>query len=469
MKIDLKSDEVDENEGTKSMNKSSDFIFIVREKHIENDDVKLIKKLWFTGYISFLNMIVNNGTNETLIMYDQNLNLHLSNNNLSVLNEKTFNQIDEEGKMCFAKIDFYENGEIKNIYYPNGLSESNRDTIKEVIELIIPKISVNLFVDNITDFLNSPDPMMLNNLRNLGENNQFENFKKIRYRVAFNNNSSNTIRKLSNDSINETMNNDSDYMNIEQYLSPPLIPSSKLDLREINNISDGLNDSGKQNLTRFSHQSVESDLVKLEGSSKKSSVYTTIDENGLIQSIQQIEETEIKNEDNSDLEEQEINNQIYNEDNQISLKQIEEASLNEKQDIKFNISKLETKTINQINLTEHFINKNLSQNLYNYFDNFDFKLENQQNLTYLRMLEIKDVFIKRNNLIELNPESENKDSNDINVEKRRKLEITKPYYGIKKLTYQKMLYNQNLLGLKLRGNIYSEIDPSLGTANVYLI
>jgi hypothetical protein len=185
-----------------------------------------------------------------------------------------------------------------------------------------------LFVDNITDFLNSPDPMMLNNLRNLGENNQFENFKKIRYRVAFNNNSSNTIRKLSNDSINETMNNDSDYMNIEQYLSPPLIPSSKLDLREISNISDGLNDSGYQNLTRFSHQSVESDLVKLEGSSKKSSVYTTIDENGLIQSIQQIEETEIKNEDNSDLEEQEINNQIYNEDNQISLKQIEEASLN---------------------------------------------------------------------------------------------------------------------------------------------
>ena len=198
----MKSDEVDENEGTKSMNKSSDFIFIIREKHIENDDIKLTKKFWFTGYISFLNMIVKNATNETLIIYDKNLNLHLSNNNLSVLNEKAFNQIDEEGKMCFAKIDFYENGDIKNIYYPNGLSTSNIDIIKEVIELIIPKISQNLFVNNITDFLNSPDPMILNNLRNLSENNQFENFKKIRYRVAFNNNSSNTIRKLSNDSKN---------------------------------------------------------------------------------------------------------------------------------------------------------------------------------------------------------------------------------------------------------------------------
>ena len=39
MKIEMKSDEVDENEGSKSMNQSSDFIFIIKEKHIENDDV----------------------------------------------------------------------------------------------------------------------------------------------------------------------------------------------------------------------------------------------------------------------------------------------------------------------------------------------------------------------------------------------------------------------------------------------
>ena len=469
MKIEMKSDEVDENEGTKAMNKSSDFIFIIREKHIENDDVQLTKKLWFTGYISILNMIVNNGTNETLILYDQNLNLHFSNNNLSVLNEKTFNQVDEEGKMCFAKIDFYENGEVKNIYYPDGLSTSNKDNIKEIIELIIPKISANLFINNITEFLNTPDLMILNNLRNLNENNKKENFKKIRYKVALNNNKSNKNRKLSNDSINEAMNNDTDYMYIEEYLSEPLTPSSKLDLREINNITDGYNDSGNQNLTRFSQQSVESDLVKLEGSSKKSSVYTTIDENGLIQSIQLIEEAEMTNEHNSDFDEQEINNQIYNEDNQIPLETMEEISLNDTPDIKFNISKLGIKTINQINLTEYLFNENLTQNLYNYFDNFDYKLENQQNLTYLRMLEIKDEFIKSNNLIELSPENENKDSNDINLEKRRKLENIKSYYGIKKLIHKRELFNHNLIGLILKGDIYSEIDPSLGTTNVYLI
>ena len=98
------------------------------------------------------------------------------------------------------------------------------------------------------------------------------------------------------------MNNNSGYIYVEEYLSPPLTPSSKIDLREINNISDGHNDSGNQNLTRFSHETIESDLVKLEGSSKKSSVYTNINEDGLIQSIQQIEETEMTNGDSPDLE-----------------------------------------------------------------------------------------------------------------------------------------------------------------------
>ena len=60
------------------------------------------------------------------------------------------------------------------------------------------------------------------------------------------------------------MNNDSDYIHVEKYSSPPLTLSSKLDLHEINNINDGYNDSCNQNLTRFSHENVESDLVKLE-------------------------------------------------------------------------------------------------------------------------------------------------------------------------------------------------------------
>ena len=85
------------------------------------------------------------------------------------------------------------------------------------------------------------------------------------------------------------------------------------------------------------------------------------------------------------------------------------------------------------------------------------------------MLEIKDEFIKSNNLIELSPESENKDSNDINMEKRRKLENIDSYYGIKKLILKKDLFSHNLIGLILRGDIFSEIDPSSGKAFVYYI
>ena len=85
------------------------------------------------------------------------------------------------------------------------------------------------------------------------------------------------------------------------------------------------------------------------------------------------------------------------------------------------------------------------------------------------MLEIKDEFIKSNNLIELSTESENKGSNDINMEKTRKLGNVESYYGIKKLIHKRELFNHNLIGLILKGDIYSEIDPSLGTTKVYLI
>jgi len=55
------------------------------------------------------------------------------------------------------------------------------------------------------------------------------------------------------------------------------------------------------------------------------------------------------------------------------------------------------------------------------------------------------------------------------MERRRKLGNIDSYYGIKKLVYKRGLFKHNLIGLKLKGDIYSEIDPSLGTTNVYLI
>ncbi len=93
-----------------------------------------------------------------MIFYDFDLNNLLinSNKNKRNLNQKDdidLKYIDENETSCFVKIQFYENGEIKNIFLPTIFSSSNMIYINNIIKLIIPKLSPNLFVDNINDKL----------------------------------------------------------------------------------------------------------------------------------------------------------------------------------------------------------------------------------------------------------------------------------------------------------------------------
>ena len=465
MEVEIESEEIRENNEPQSMNKISDIIFIVREQHLENNDMELTKKKWFTGYLGFLNMTIINGTNDTLIIYDEKLNKYLSNNS----NGTGLSQFNEQEKVYFVKIEFYENGELKNIFIPEGFSLPNIDDIKEIIELIIPKISANLFVNNITEFFISPNNFSLNNnFRNLNEKTKLMNNKKLKYTVALNDYKNRNARILSNNSLNESFQNK---IYVEQYLSAPLTESVNYDLREINNLTDDVNSTKIQNLTRYSKETVENDFAKMEGSSKKSSVFTMINEKGLIESIIQIEETEMNNEtDNMDLEKDYMNKQIYNENNQISLENIKDNSSETQQEIKFNISKVKTRNINKINLTDYFINDSLNKKLYNFFDNFKYTLykENEQNLTNIRMLQIKENFLKSNNLIELDNENNEIEVNNKN-KKFRKLVNGDSYYGLKKFINEKDIFNHNLIGLKLKGQLFTEIDPSSGIAQVYSI
>ena len=59
--------------------KNMEFAFIIMEKHQEKDEVKGIIKNYFTGYLSLLNLTINNGTDD--------LNI--------VNNEKLYNSINE--------------------------------------------------------------------------------------------------------------------------------------------------------------------------------------------------------------------------------------------------------------------------------------------------------------------------------------------------------------------------------------
>jgi len=80
------------------------FIFIVRDKKLKKDEVKLTEKKLYPGYnIDLLNSTSYNKIDDMNITYDKTLN----NNNLRSLDEPDLKYIGEDGNFCFAKIEFY--------------------------------------------------------------------------------------------------------------------------------------------------------------------------------------------------------------------------------------------------------------------------------------------------------------------------------------------------------------------------
>ena len=105
-----------------------------------------------------------------------------------------------------------------------------------------------------------------------------------------------------------------------------------------------------------------------------------------------------------------------------------------------------------LNCTEHFVNEEINKKLYKYFDSFTYELyDNNKNNTY------------------------DSDNNDLNskISDIRYLSETEnsgnTYYGMKKITHIKQLYKYNLIGIKMQGHIYSEINPSNGRMDVYAV
>jgi len=100
----------------KNMTQYTDFIFIIREKKDEKDENSLIKKNLYTGYIGIINVTLNNGTNDMMVVYDDQLSKSIKNekqNNLRNIDEKPdISYVDEKNKLCFTKIESYENAEI---------------------------------------------------------------------------------------------------------------------------------------------------------------------------------------------------------------------------------------------------------------------------------------------------------------------------------------------------------------------
>ena len=98
----------------------------VKENKEIIDGQNLIKK-WYSDYISLLNLTINNGTLDMLLKFNDELHKLMNRtnfenkNNKRILDEKAeILRINNENEICFVKINFYENGNIKDIFYPEG-------------------------------------------------------------------------------------------------------------------------------------------------------------------------------------------------------------------------------------------------------------------------------------------------------------------------------------------------------------
>ena len=160
------------------------------------------------------------------------------------------------------------------------------------------------------------------------------------------------------------------------------------------------------------------------------------------------EEDEEENDEETDI----LYSQIYNSNNQVELSQVKENSNeNEKNNnISFGINYFYTNSSNIINCTGHFINGEINNKLYNYFDSFKYELNN-------------------NSINNINNISNSSEDNDNRILSEDENKDGDSYYGIKKITYVKQLYKYNLIGMKMEGQMYTEIDSSTGKLNVYSI
>ena len=270
-----------------------DFIFIVKKNEKEKNEKEknekeknekdLIEKEKFEGYIALLKAKIINETEEKISVYDRYLNYILDGqildkNKQMEINESLNRTIGENGNYCFAKVNFYLNGKIIDFYLPENFEKNCGFTyIDDIARLMIPKISPELYVSNITEELNKIRKM--NEFKNKSFDNENHN-KSNKIKLSKKRHKSYIIPYEGNEIYNrdlEVSNNSKFYINytgdikVDEYIVEPESESIDIDLREANE-NKIRNVTNFTNLTQHSIKTVENDEVQMKGSLSNSTI-----------------------------------------------------------------------------------------------------------------------------------------------------------------------------------------------------
>ena len=493
MQIGLESELNKTNDAQKksTIKEYMDFSLIIKDEDEEIIEEENLIKKWYTGYISLLNLTINNGTHDIGLNYNNELQKYINEfdkkqrKNLRNLNEANNSRIlNDDNELCFVKINFYENGEIKDIYIPEGFDEENMIYINKIIKLIIPKLSKNLYTENLNEVIEQIDNLLEETNEEEEELEKYsydesdyeqENFEENNMiLINYNNNDDILLRKISGNDIKEST--DISYDDYDDL-------GNDLDFEKINSSNDedkfkynlkGINENKTHTkIIDFELEGLESAQARLEGSNLRRIKNSFIDEKGMLVLINEKENITIIQpslESLSDLteEEEKLKSEMYNENNEIQREDKEDFI---GQNISFDISNIKSNSYSNISLYNNIADEQLSQNIFTFFDGFSYKKYHQTNEDELKMRVLKDF---KDDLI-----SHNKDLNNTQIEMehtllsrkkklKRNLETSDSYYGMKNFEKEKILFKYNLIGLILEGIIVSKIDVSTGISDNYI-
>ena len=422
--------------------------------------------------------------------------------NLRKLNESIEPSIlNDDKELCFVKINFYENGEIKDIFYPKEFNIDNMVYIDKITKLIIPKLSKNLYTENIDAKIDKLNKILQGiyeeeeeeeKIENTFLDNELhqeifdENYESDKDLIA--NRENDVILRKNSESEKENfyntddLNNQSDSGDIINNDINESLSEGEIDKENSKSLNDeatkfvykGIEENETFiNITDFELENVESAHAKLDGSVLKRIKNSFIDEKGMLVFISESEDmTIVQPEGNSNeltMEEKKLKSDIYNENNFIPRND-DENFLGK--DMSFNLSNIKTENLNNVSLYKNIINEELATNIFKYFDNFSYiryNNEEDDKEKKIRILkEIKDDFLKENNDIDPS-EIEIEHSKLLNKKKnKRNLQATSTYYGMKNIETEKILFKYNIIGLIIEGVVISKIDISTGICTSYL-
>ena len=440
-----------------------DFILYIKDINYEKSENNTKLKL-YTSYLAILQLTNRNSTNEEEkhFIYDKKLIdiyeqlRNNSDNHIYIAKNDTWN--DSSG---FIKLEFYENGEIKKIYYPkiDTFEFKSIDYIREIIDLTIPKISPNLFSQDINskfneiqedllevDSIKEKRNILLRRLKESPPQKRKKNknkTKKIRFRI---------LQENSNDTAGSSGTNET----FEETEIIPFEDEIDYELREIKDNGDNTS-----NITFLSIGDIESNYAKITGSLENKTILTNMDENGKVIAIYQNQNSQFVSGVRDPELDDYIYNNTYNENSYFNketfLAENETEILTEENPITLKNMNIENHNYiifldefsdDNGKLTEYFNNTIYEE--YNEIVSINYALKEMES-DYLNKIYRANVSISVTDIIE-------KDDNNL-----RELDSDiYPYFGEKIINYVKDVLEKHFLGVTMRTYTETSIYPNTG-------